>query len=65
MPARMHRPRKVDYQGKVAGEGMRITLSIVGCLLIVLGCIWVLQGINVLPGNFMTGQILWVVHPRP
>jgi len=28
-------------------------------LLIVFGTIWVLQGINVLPGSFMTGQIQW------
>ncbi len=28
-------------------------------LMIVLGVIWILQGINVLPGSFMTGQIQW------
>jgi hypothetical protein len=28
-------------------------------LLILLGVIWILQGINVLPGSFMTGQIQW------
>jgi hypothetical protein len=27
--------------------------------LIVVGAIWVLQGINVLPGSYMTGQIQW------
>jgi hypothetical protein len=27
--------------------------------LIVLGAIWILQGVNVLPGSFMTGQIRW------
>jgi hypothetical protein len=25
----------------------------------VMGIIWILQGINVLPGSFMTGQIQW------
>ena len=24
--------------------------------------IWLLQGINVLPGSFMTGQIRWAVY---
>jgi hypothetical protein len=31
-------------------------------LLIIAGCIWFLQGINVLPGSFMTGQIRWAVY---
>jgi hypothetical protein len=41
---------------------MRIALSIVGLLLVLLGGIWVLQGVNVLPGSFMTGQIRWAVY---
>jgi hypothetical protein len=27
-----------------------------------MGTIWFLQGINVLPGSFMTGQIRWAVY---
>ena len=34
---------------------MKITLNIVGVILVTFGCIWFLQGINVLPGSFMTG----------
>jgi hypothetical protein len=41
---------------------MRIALGIVGALLLLLGATWVLQGINVLPGSFMTGQIRWAVY---
>ena len=41
---------------------MRIALNIVGCFLILSGTIWFLQGINVLPGSFMTGQIQWAVY---
>ena len=26
------------------------------------GFVWFLQGINVLPGSFMTGQIQWAVY---
>ena len=33
-----------------------------GLNLIVVGCIWFLQGINILPGSFMTGQIRWAVY---
>jgi hypothetical protein len=41
---------------------MRVALNIVGGLLSVFGFIWFLQGINVLPGSFMTGQIRWAVY---
>jgi len=41
---------------------MRITLNIVGTLLVLSGGVWFLQGINVLPGSFMTGQIRWAVN---
>ena len=41
---------------------MRITLNIVGAILIIFGAIWFLQGINILPGSFMTGQIRWAVY---
>jgi hypothetical protein len=41
---------------------MRIALTVVGLILIVLGCVWFLQGINVLPGSFMSGQIRWSVN---
>jgi hypothetical protein len=27
--------------------------------LIAIGIIWILQGVNILPGSFMTGQIVW------
>ena len=30
-----------------------------GVVLDLIGTIWVLQGINVLPGSFMTGQPFW------
>jgi hypothetical protein len=41
---------------------MRIVLNIVGVLLMLLGGVWFLQGINVLPGSFMTGQTRWAVR---
>jgi len=40
---------------------MRIGLNIVGVILVILRGIWFLQGINVLPGSFMTGQTRWAV----
>jgi len=41
---------------------MRIALSISGALLVVVGCVFFLQGINVIPGSFMTGQTKWAVY---
>jgi hypothetical protein len=41
---------------------MKITLNIVGGILVFFGAVWFLQGINVLPGSFMTGQIRWAVY---
>ena len=38
---------------------MRIFGNILGGLLIAVGIIWILQGVNILPGSFMTGQIVW------
>ena len=38
---------------------MRVTLNVVGVLLLLIGVIWILQGVNVLPGSFMTGQMKW------
>lgn len=41
---------------------MRKTLNIIGGAFIFLGIVWILQGVNILPGSFMTGQIQWVIY---
>ena len=41
---------------------MRIALSVVGVVLMLAGAVWFLQGINVLPGSFMTGQTQWAIY---
>ena len=41
---------------------MRIALNVVGILCVLTGCVWILQGINVLPGSFMTGQTKWAIY---
>jgi Na+/melibiose symporter-like transporter len=37
----------------------RFIVRVLAILLIAVGLIWILQGIGVLPGSFMTGQIQW------
>jgi len=41
---------------------MKIFLNIIAVLLILAGSVWFLQGINVLPGSLMSGQIQWAIY---
>lgn len=41
---------------------MRIASNTLGVLIVLIGVIWFLQGINVLLGSFMTGQIQWAIY---
>ena len=33
--------------------------NVLGAVMFWMGCVWILQGINLLPGSFITGQIKW------
>jgi hypothetical protein len=41
---------------------VRLALTIVGVLMLALGGVWMLQGFNILPGSFMTGDIKWAIY---
>ena len=41
---------------------MKTILYIIGALLILSGAVWVLQGVNILPGSFMTGDPQWAIN---
>ena len=41
---------------------MRIAMNVSGVLCLLVGCVWILQGINILPGSFMTGQTKWAIY---
>jgi uncharacterized membrane protein HdeD (DUF308 family) len=43
-------------------DAMRIVTNVLAALLVLFGIVWFLQGINVLPGSFMTGQIKWAIY---
>ena len=38
---------------------LRIGGVVIGALCVLMGVVWIFQGINVLPGSFMTGDINW------
>jgi hypothetical protein len=40
---------------------MKTGLNIAGVCLILAGGVWFLQGVNILPGSFMTGDVKWAV----
>lgn len=41
---------------------MKLIVTIFGALVAILGAIWVLQGLNILPGSFMTGDMKWAIY---
>jgi hypothetical protein len=40
---------------------MKWILNIVGALMILTGGVWGFQGVGVLPGSFMSGQLMWLI----
>jgi hypothetical protein len=40
---------------------MRGGQKIIGAVMCVTGMVWLLQGIRVLPGSFMTGSSFWAI----
>ena len=41
---------------------MKTILYILGTLIILSGIVWVLQGTNILPGSYMTGNPQWTIN---
>lgn len=39
----------------------KLTLAPIGVIIMLLGSVWFLQGIDILPGSFMTGSSFWAV----
>jgi hypothetical protein len=40
----------------------RVLATILCGPMLIIGCVWMLQGFNLLPGSFMTGHIQWAVY---
>jgi hypothetical protein len=38
---------------------LKLMLAVIAVMMVIVGGIWILQGINVLPGSFMTGRTEW------
>jgi steroid 5-alpha reductase family enzyme len=61
IPSERSESRDLHHANRHPVEAMRIVMMVTGVLLFFIGCVWILQGINVLPGSFMTGQTKWAV----
>lgn len=51
-------PRYVFLDGGL----MKTILNILAVLFLLSGAVWFLQGINILPGSFMRGDIHWSIY---
>ncbi|HWF01947.1 MAG TPA: hypothetical protein VG248_19275 [Caulobacteraceae bacterium] len=40
---------------------VRVLATIICGPMLLVGIVWILQGLNLLPGSFMTGDIKWAV----
>ena len=43
----------------------KIVLSFLALVALIVGTVWTLQGVNVLPGSFMTGHLEWAYRGAP
>jgi hypothetical protein len=41
---------------------MKILVSIIGVLVFLAGLVFFLQGVNILPGSYMTGDPQWAIN---
>jgi hypothetical protein len=46
-------------RGAKKDGGMKIAGNVIGALFLLIGIVWCLQGLNLLGGSFMTGQMDW------
>jgi hypothetical protein len=45
----------------VTGRTARLVLLVVGAIAMVVGAVWIGQGLNLIPGSFMTGSRTWLL----
>jgi hypothetical protein len=41
---------------------MKVALNILVAFLALIGVVWTSQGVNILPGSFVTGHLQWAVY---
>jgi hypothetical protein len=46
-------------------KAFRVLATLLSGPLLLLGAVWALQGIGLLPGSFMTGRLMWTIIGVP
>jgi hypothetical protein len=41
---------------------VRVLATVICGPMVLMGIVWILQGVNILPGSFMTGHIQWAIY---
>ena len=41
---------------------VRVLATLICGPMVLIGIVWILQGVNILPGSFMTGHIQWAIY---
>lgn len=55
--------REYNHANFLAEESsMKWVLSVIAILLFLAGLVWFLQGVNILPGSYMTGDPQWAIN---
>ena len=53
--------RRITIARSAQSLPMRILLNVLAVLALLIGGVWLLQGVNVLLGSFMSGQPKWAI----
>jgi hypothetical protein len=53
---------KVKERIRIMKATVKIVLKVFGVLIFLAGGVWFLQGINILPGSYMTGDPQWAIN---
>jgi hypothetical protein len=56
------KPEKEKKRIQIMKAMVKIVFKVFGVLIFLAGGIWFLQGINILPGSYMTGDPQWAIN---
>jgi hypothetical protein len=59
-PICFHHSRSAPGVARERLLAMRLGFNLLGSLVMLVGLVWALQGANILPGSFMSGQSFWL-----
>jgi hypothetical protein len=58
-PGRESRYAPAYAESRAEAVFMKLIFNIIAAAAILFGCVWILQGLNILPGSAMSGHVQW------